>query len=367
MARTRHLRAARALLALALFALALPASASTVRLKELTSVQGVRDNQLFGYGLVVGLAGTGDTEQVIFTAQAVAAMLGRFGARIDKRDIRVRNVAAVMVTARLPAFARPGTRIDVNVGSMGNARSLAGGTLLLTPLSGPDGAVYAVAQGALQAGGTASRRSQPTSALLPEGATVEKAVATDLGKGPLVLQLRQHDFTTANRIATAINLSLKEPAARALDPAAVEVKVPTAFADNLVGLLAQLEILEVDADQRALVVVSERTGTVVAGERVRIRPVAVAHGGLQILIREQPATPPGSLPPHGRPWSGVPGPRGEDSSPESGRGALALAATGSVEELVKALNLLGATPRDLIAILEAMHAAGALDADLEVQ
>jgi flagellar P-ring protein precursor FlgI len=346
------------------------ASAAPVRVKELVDVQGVRENALFGYGLVVGLSGTGDSERVFFTSQSISGMLGRLGIRIDPKEVRVRNVAAVMVTARLPSFTRPGTRIDVNVSSMGNARSLAGGVLLISPLTGPDGIVYALAQGPVQAGGFEAhaagsqiQKNQPTSGTVPGGASIERAVTPDLEKAPILLGLRRPDFTTSLRIANAINENLKEEAAKALDPASIEVKVPPAFKGKVVGLLAQLEALEVDPDQRARIVVSERTGTIVAGQGVRIRPVAVAHGGLQIAVSQQPVV-------------SQPGPFSQGKTvankaatvdvKESTKTAVALPATTSVDDLVKALNLLGVGPRDLIAVLQAMKAAGALDADLEV-
>jgi flagellar P-ring protein precursor FlgI len=357
------------LAAILLFATA--ANASTVRLKELADVQGVRDNQLFGYGLVVGLAGTGDTEQVLFTSQAIAAMLGRFGARIDKKDIRVRNVAAVMVTAKLPPFARPGARIDVNVSSMGNARSLAGGTLILTALNGPDGAVYAVGQGPVQAGGFSAGgagssvvKNEPTSGNVPGGGLVEKPAPGSFGEGPIVFQLKNPDFTTASRVAQAVDKELGGEQARALDAASIEVKVSDGDKKDAVAFVARLEALQVEADQRAKIVVSERTGTVVLGEQVRIRPVAVAHGSLQIAVKESPAiSQPNAF---SRTGTTVNRSTADIEATESSKGAIALPATSSVQELVKALNLLGAGPRDLIAILEAMKAAGALDADLEV-
>jgi len=363
---------ATALLALALFT-ALPARAA--RLKELTDVQGVRDNEIYGYGLVVGLSGTGDSERVFFTQQSVAGMLGRLGVRVDPREVRARNVAAVMVTARLAAFARPGGHLDVTVASLGNARSLSGGVLLITPLSAADGQVYAVAQGAVQAGGYAAgaqgssvSRNTPTAGRVPGGGTVERAVLPKL-EGTLVLGLKRPDFTTASRVAAAVNKELGEGSARALDPAAVEITPPSGTEGDLVGLLAKVEALEVDADGRARIVVSERTGTVVAGDRVRIRPVAVAHGGLQVSISTTPVV-------------SQPGPTfGQNpntaartvvervatpAASEESRQAVALPATTTVEELAKALNLLGASSRDLISILQAMKAAGAFDAELEV-
>jgi flagellar P-ring protein precursor FlgI len=253
---------------------------------------------------------------------------------------------------------------------MGNARSLAGGVLLVTPLTGPDGAVYALSQGPVQAGGfdvTAAgsrvQKNAPTSGTVPGGGVVERLVAPDLEKQPVLLGLRRPDFTTALRIAEAINKSLGGEAARPLDPAAVEVKPPEAWKGKVVGLVAQLEALEVDPDQRARIVVSERTGTIVAGQGVRIRPVAVAHGGLSISVAQSPfVAQPGPMS-RGRT---VTGKTADVTATESGKTAVALPATSSVDELVKAFNLLGVGPRDLIAVLQAMKAAGAIDADLEV-
>ena len=348
-----------------------PATASAVRVKELVDVQGMRDNALYGYGLVVGLAGTGDTEYVFFTSQSISGMLGRLGIRIDPHDVRVRNVAAVMVTARLPAFARPGTTMDVSVASMGNARSLAGGVLLITPLTGADGQVYGLAQGPVQAGGieasafgSSYQKNQPTSGRVPAGATIERSVAPSLDKEKLTLGLKHPDFTTANNLVEVINKALGEEAAKAIDPAQVEIKVPAAYKGKAVGLLTKLETLEVQADDRARVVVSERTGTVVAGERVRIHPVAVAHGGLSISIQANPLVfQPNAFSQGGKT---VQTKQAQIDAKEKEKAVVALPATASVEDLTKALNLLGASPRDLIAILQAMKAAGALDADLEV-
>jgi flagellar P-ring protein precursor FlgI len=253
---------------------------------------------------------------------------------------------------------------------MGNATSLAGGVLLITPLTGADGIVYAVSQGPVQVGGYDARaagsfssKNQPTSGRVPAGATVEKAVAPDLGGRPLLLQLKRPDFTTASRIAAAIEGALGAGSAKALDPAAVEVAQAKDSKDS-VGLLAKIEALEVDADGRARVVVSERTGTVVAGERVRIRPVAVAHGGLTVSVHEQPLV---SQPnPFTQGTTATTTRVADVNAVEAQKPVVALPATASVEELVRALNLLGASPRDLVAILQAMKAAGALDADLEV-
>ena len=347
------------------------ASAASVRVRELTHVVGVRDNELFGYGLVVGLTGTGDTERVFFTSQSISGMLGRLGIRVDPAMVRSRNVAAVMVTARMPTFARAGGHMDVTVSALGNARSLQGGTLLFTPLQGADGEVHAVAQGPVQAGGYNAQSSgsmlqvnSPASGRVPGGGTVERPVVVDLGQGPLTLSLKSPDFTTASRIAQAVDGALGAGTARALDPAAVEVKVPEAFKDNVVGLLSQLEQLEVDAAGRAKVVLSERTGTVVAGEVVRLRPAAVSHGGLQIAIQQRPVvSQPGPL---ARAGTTVNQPVSTLTAREESRGVAALPAASTVQDLAKALNALGATPRDLVSILQALNAAGALDADVEV-
>ena len=359
-----------ALLALATAALVAPSPASAARIKDIADVVGVREIALYGYGLVVGLAGTGDTEQILFTQQSIAGMLGRLGIRIDPKDVRARNVAAVMVTAKLPPFARPGTRIDIAVSSMGNARSIAGGVLLVTPLTGGDGKVYAVGQGPVQVAGfdagftgASMAKNTPTSGRVPGGAVVERAITFDLATAPLTLALRRPDLTTASRVAAAVNQKLGAGTAKATDSAGISLTLPEAQKADPVAFLASIEALEVEADQRARVVVSERTGTVVAGEGVRIRPVAVSHGGLQVRIQSQPVI---SQPnPFGQ-GTTVQALQTQTQAAETGAGTVALPATSTVEDLAKALNLLGAGPRDLIAVLEAMKTAGALDAELEV-
>jgi flagellar P-ring protein precursor FlgI len=349
--------------------LSAPALAGKARLKELADVQGFRDNALVGYGLVVGLTNTGDTEQVLFTMQSMSGLLGRLGVRIDPHDIRSRNVAAVMVTGKLPTFARSGGTLDVTVSAMGNARSLQGGTLLFTPLSGADGVVYAVAQGPVQVGGfdvqgtyASVRKNSPSSGTVPGGATIEKSVIPTLGNGPLTLRLRRPDFTNAARITAAINGALGGAGAKALDAAAVEVAIPAG--QQPTELLAQLEALEIDADTRAKVVVSERTGTVVLGESVRLRPAAVAHGGLRVSI----STTFGVSQPNALATSAqtVVAPSQQADAKEEQRSAVKVPQASTVDELVTALNAIGAPPRDLIAILQALKAAGALDADIEV-
>jgi flagellar P-ring protein precursor FlgI len=371
--RRRH--GVRALLAAALFSLP-AAAAAGVRLKDLADVQGVRDNDLFGYGLVVGLNGTGDSDRILFIQQSVAGMLGRLGVRVDAQQVKARNVAAVMVTTSLPAFSRPGSHLDVSVASLGNARSLAGGILLITPLNAADGRVYAVAQGPVQAGGfevsgggSSTGKNTPTSGRIPDGATVERSVIPPLAGPTLLLDLRQPDFTTASRIAAAVRQALGGRGARALDSAAVEITVPDAFKADPVGLLAKLEVLEVEADGPARVVVSERTGTVIAGERVRIRPVVVSHGGLQVSVTSRPfvSQPGPSFSQEANPNARtITGQAVTPAASEESRALVALPATTTVQELAKALRMLGASARDLISILQAMKAAGALDAELEV-
>lgn len=344
------------------------AGAAPSRIKELVDVQGFRTNELLGYGLVVGLQGTGDTEQVLFTQQSVSGMLGRLGVRVDPRELRLRNVAAVIVTTRLQTFSRQGSRLDVTVSALGNARSLVGGTLLVTPLNGADGQTYALAQGPVQIGGYgaqfngfAQTKNTLTSGRVPEGGTVERSVIPSIGSGPIVLTLKRPDFTNAQRIATAISASLGEGAAKALDPAAVEVAVGEGTQPMM--LLSKLEAIEVEADLRAKVAISERTGTVVLGGQVRLKPAVVAHGGLKVTINTQTQVAQPAPFSVGQ-TATVRNSFGEVE--EENRKAVGIPATTSVDDLVKAINSLGAAPRELVAILQALKAVGALDADLEV-
>ncbi len=355
------------------------AVAAPVKARELIHVRGARDNMLYGYGLVVGLAGTGDTEQTLFSTQAVAGLLGRLGVRIDPRDIRVRNVAAVVVTAELATFVRPGSRIDVHISSLGNARSLQGGTLVMTPLQGPDGKTYAVAQGSVQvaafqvaSAGTTLTRNQPNSGNIPMGAIVERDVSPDLGQKNLVVSLRKPDFATAVRLGKAIEavIAAGQPMeglvskVTTLDAAAVEVQLAEAAVGRVPEILAAIEDVEVEAVQRARVIISDRTGTVVAGDGVRLRPVAVVFGDLEINVQSTPqVSQPGAFSQGG---TTVRTDQANVSSRESTTIA-ALPATATLGELVNALKLLGATSRELVEILQAIHSAGALDAELEVR
>jgi len=355
------------------------AQAAPVKARELINVRGARENMLYGYGLVVGLAGTGDSEQTLFSTQAVAGLLGRLGVRIDPRDIRVRNVAAVIVTAELPAFVRPGGRIDVHISALGNARSLQGGTLVMTPLQGPDGKTYAVAQGSVQvagfavaSAGTSVTRNQPNSGNIPMGGIVERDVSPELGKGGLVVSLRKPDFATAVRLGKAIasNAEAGKPLeglvgkVSTLDAAAVRIELPDTAAGRVPEVVALIEDLEIDAAQRARVVISDRTGTVVAGEGVRLRPVAVVFGDLEVNVQSTPSvSQPGGFAPGGRTVTTTQ----SDVTTSESTTIAALPATTTLAELVAALKLLGATPRELVEILQAIHSAGALDAELEVR
>ena len=346
------------------------AFAGKTRIKELTQVEGTRENELFGYGLVIGLGGTGDTERVFFTSQSLSGMLGRLGIRVNAQDVRSRNVAAVVVTARLATYARSGTRIDVTVASIGNARSLSGGVLLMTPLAAANGDVYAVAQGSVQVGGFEAmalgalvKKNQVTSGRVPSGGVVEKTFAPKVPDGPILVGLKHPDLLTAVRITAAIEQKFGAGTAKTMDQAGIEVTPPEAYKETPLNLLAEMETLEVEVDERARVVINERTGTVVAGENVRLRPAVVAHGGLQVTITTRPLI---SQPPAFSGGRTVIAPYTEVDAREQRAGAVALPATSTVEDLAKALNALGVTPRDMVSIFQALHAAGALDADLEV-
>lgn len=348
-------------------------TAHATRIAELCDVRGIRPNQLIGYGLVVGLGGTGDTGQAKFTIQSTAAMLRRLGATIDPKSIRTRNAAAVMVIATLPASANAGSRIDVVVSSMGNAKSVEGGTLLQTPLYGADRVVYAVAQGPLLIGGFAAgggnasvKRNQTTVGRVPMGAIVERPApsAPAVQDDTITLQLRAPSFVTSSRIATAINQELGEGAARAVDGGTVKVQITQEQKRDPVGLLARIQLLQVDADAPVRVVIDERTGTVVLGAGVQIAEVAIAQGGLTVQVQRTPLV---SQPnPFGRGKTAVVE-QTQVSATVEGGSVQHVRSTASLGEVVQALNLLGAKPRNLIAIFEALRAAGALTADLEVQ
>ncbi len=361
-----------ALLALGVLACAVSTATATSRIKDLANIEGIRQNQLIGYGLVVGLNGTGDTlNNVPFTKQSLQGMLERLGVNIRGQQIRTGNVAAVMVTANLPPFATQGTRIDVTVSAMGDSKSLLGGTLLVTPLLGADGNVYAVAQGALviggfQAEGQAAKvvRGVPTVGLLSNGAIIEREIEFSLaGLGHLRLALRNPDFTTAKRVAVAINDYMGSPVAEPLDPSTVQLSLPKKFPQNFVAMLTEIEQLQVEPDSAAKIVIDAADGVIVIGRDVRVSTVAVAQGNLTVTISESPqVSQPGPLS-RGRT---VVVPRTSVGVTEDGK-KFALVKEGvSLQEVVDGLNALGIGPRDLISILQAVKAAGAIQADIEV-
>jgi flagellar P-ring protein FlgI len=363
-----------AMLALAAWALAPSPVQAQARIKDIVAFEGVRDNQLVGYGLVVGLNGTGDDlKSAPFTRESLIGMLQRLGVSARDSDLDTKNVAAVMVTASLPPFARQGTRVDITVSALGDADSLLGGTLLVTPLLGADGEVYAVGQGSIAiAGFSAKGDSQsvtkgiPTTGRISNGAIVEREVNFKLGDLTSVkLSLRNPDLTTARRVANAINTFVGEPTARSTDPATVQVAVPAKYKGDVVGLLTDIEQLPVRADQIARVVIDERSGVIVMGESVRISTVAIAQGNLTIRITETPQV---SQPaPFSNTGNTQTVPRTDVQVQEDGERKLAVLPTGvTLQELVNGLNALGIGPRDMITILQAIKAAGALQADIEV-
>jgi flagellar P-ring protein precursor FlgI len=346
-------------------------AAPGIRIKDLTDVEGVRSNPVFGYGLVVGLLGTGDGTQAKFTIQSLANMLRNQGVNVPQETIRVRNAAAVMVTADLPPFARPGQRIDVLVSSIGDAKSLQGGTLLMTPLQGSDGQYYAVAQGAVSIGGAflggsgggSVQKNHPTAGRITGGAVVEREVAVDLASfASLRLLLHQPDFATAERVAGSINGDFGEQLAWAEDAGAVRLAFPTTLAGDPVALISRVEALVVRPDTAARVVINERTGTIVLGNDVRISTVALSHGNLTIDVRvDREVSQPGPFSDRGRT---VVVENESVSTVEEPDTVMTLEEGISVGELVNALNDMGATSRDMIAILQAMKAAGALHAEI---
>lgn len=348
-------------------------AAAASRIKDIVDVEGVRENQLIGYGLVVGLQGTGDSlNNSPFTKQSLQAMLERLGVNVRDATMRTNNTAAVMVTARLPPFAAQGTGIDVSVSALGDAKSLQGGQLLVTPLMGADGEVYAIAQGAIAVGGfevqgAAAKisRGVPTQGRIANGAVVERELNFKLAQLTTVrLSLRNPDFTTARRIAKAINNLYGTPIAEPTDPATVRLGMPPRFKGNIVDLLTDVEQLIVEPDLPAKVVVDEATGIIVMGQEVRVSTVAVAQGNLTVTITENPvASQPAPL----SNGQTVVLPRTQMSVNDGREQKLAVVRSGvTLQELVDGLNALGLGPRDLISILQAIKAAGALQADVEV-
>jgi flagellar P-ring protein precursor FlgI len=364
------------LIAVLLLFVPLPATSAGTRLKDLVSIEGVRDNQLVGYGLVVGLNGTGDKRGTIFSSQSLTNLLARMGVQIDPTAILVKNMAAVLVTANLPPFAQPGARIDITVAAIGDASNLQGGVLILTPLKAADGQVYAAAQGSVVTGGFVAGKgggggssqtvNHPTAGRIPNGAIIEKLAPSIAPEGRIKLQLRWADFTNASRVSGVINQRFgREGAqlARAENSALVSVDVPAEYKSRKVEFLGELEDLVIETDRPARIVVNERTGTIVMGKEVRIAPVAILQGTLTVEIQNvlnvsQPE-------PFSKGQTTVT-PEVKVTAKEEKTRNVVLKQGASVEELVRSLTAIGSTPRDIIAILQALKAAGALEAELEV-
>ena len=361
-----------ALLAVSMHVGCAGSASATSRIKDLVNIEGVRQNQLIGYGLVVGLNGTGDTlNNIPFTKQSLQAMLERLGVNIRGATIRTGNVAAVMVTANLPAFGTQGTRIDVTVSALGDAKSLMGGTLLVTPLLSADGNVYAVAQGSLAIGGFSAEgdaakitRGVPTVGRIANGAIIEREVDFALNRmGQVRLALRNADFTTAKRIASVINDFIGSQFAEPIDQSTVVITLPAKSAMNIVGFLTEIEQLQVEPDMPARIVIDERSGVVVISRDVRVTTVAVAQGNLTVTVSETPQV---SQPqPFSRGTTTVV-PRTRIGVQEDGKKLFVVKEGVSLQQIIDGLNALGIGPRDLITILQAIKAAGAIQADIEV-
>ncbi len=335
--------------------------AQAVRLKDIASVKGIRPNQLVGYGLVVGLDGTGDGNKSPFTGQALVNMLENLGVHVNQDDVKVKNVAGVMVTASLPPFLKNGQTIAVTLSTLGDAKSLQGGTLVATPLKGLDGKVYAIAQGAVSIGGfefdtgtnEKIQKNHLTVARIPDGGTVEREVSVSFeGKEEIVLHLSAPDFTTMSRAVDAIDEHLGGKFAKAKDSATVGITIPESYAGNEVGFMAAIENLEIEPDSAARVIIDERTGTVVMGKDVKIKELAVAHGNLSVQVsKNQQASTQNNF---------------NITARDQENKLVAIEPGVTLGDLVSALNGVGVTPRDLIAILQSIKAAGALDASLEI-
>jgi flagellar P-ring protein precursor FlgI len=361
-----------ALLAAVLIVMNPVGAGAASRIKDLANFEGVRQNQLIGYGLVVGLNGSGDTlNNIPFTKQSLTAMLERLGVNIRGQTLRTGNVAAVMVTANLPPFGTQGTRVDVTVSALGDSKSLQGGTLLVTPLLGADGNVYAVAQGSVAIGGFSAEgdaakvtKGVPTVGRISNGALIEREIDFALNRlGQLRMALRNPDFTTAKRIASAVNDFIGQQTAEPLDPSTVQLSIPPKYHGNVVELITEIEQLQVEPDLPAKIVIDERSGVIVMGRDVRVSMVAVAQGNLTVAITETPEV---SQPaPFSRGQTRVV-PRTQVGVTEDGK-KLAMIRDGvSLQHVVDGLNALGIGPRDMISILQAIKASGAIQADIEV-
>jgi flagellar P-ring protein precursor FlgI len=342
------------------------------RVKDIAGIKGARPNQLIGYGLVVGLNSTGDDDKTEFTFQSLTSMMKRMGIVVDKKKVDLDNVAGVMVTATLPSFTKVGTRIDVVVSSMGNAKNLQGGTLLMTPLSAPDGNVYAVAQGPLSTGGFAAggaagggvQKNHPTVGYIPGGAIIEKDLSLNLlEKNVMSLNLNNPDFTTCLRLTRVINMGLGEEFAQSVDAGTVEIKIPGEFRERLVEFISLVENLDIAPDAIAKVVLNERTGTVIMGENVRISTVAISHGNLSIIVKERERV---SQPLPFSEGETVVTPDTEITIKEEDSLLMVVPEGVNLREVVGGLNAIGVSPRDLISIFQAIRASGALQAELVI-
>ncbi len=363
----------KALILSMLFTFSFVTHASGARLKDISSLKGVRSNQLVGYGLVIGLNGTGDGTQTQFTTQSLVNMMERLGIHTLPEKVKVENVAAVMVTASLPPFSKMGSTIDVLVSSIGDAESLQGGTLVMTPLKGADNNIYAIAQGALLVGGFASSgaagggvsKNHPTVARIPGGALIEREIPFDFNSlKDITVALDHPDFTTALRVSDAINRSMQSISAIPVDAGTVKINIPENFGGNHVTLVASLEQIDIQPDQMAKIVISERTGTVIMGEKVMISPVAIAHGNLSVEIKEKKDV---SQPAPFSEGETVVTPDTEVNVSEEKNQLLVVSPEkADLGSLVKALNAIGVSPRDLITVFQAIKASGALQADLEI-
>ncbi|MFW6415544.1 MAG: flagellar basal body P-ring protein FlgI [Thermodesulfobacteriota bacterium] len=360
-----------ALFVACLSAFLLPATVEAVRLKNIASFSGARSNQLVGYGLVVGLSGTGDQRGSPYTIQSMTNMMENMGVRVDKEDIQPQNVAAVMVTADLSVSSEPGSELDVTVSSVGDAESLHGGVLLMTPLKGVDDKVYAIAQGPLtlgghSAGGEAAEETTnfTTVGTIPQGAVVERSVPYEFNEQDKIqIDLNVGGFTTVQRVVNSINRELSGKYAKPKTRSSLELEVPAKFSGNLIPLMAKLEQMQVNPDKRAKVVVDEKTGTIVLGSDVTLSPVAVAQGNLKVRVEERPQV---SQPAPFSEGETAVEPR-TDVEVEEEEKRLTMMEGTRLQELVEGLNAIGATPRDLISILRTLKSAGALHAQLEVQ
>ncbi|MCX7613883.1 MAG: flagellar basal body P-ring protein FlgI [Caldimicrobium sp.] len=353
-----------------LFTLLTPVVGLSVRLKDIMDIEGVRGNYLVGYGLVVGLKGTGDGDQTKFTVQSVVNMLEKFGIRVPKEQVKLKNVAAALVTAYLPPYVKSGQRVDVQVSALGDAKNLQGGTLLMTPLMGPDGKVYALAQGPVSIGGFAvagagaqAQVNHPTVGKVPNGAIIEREVPMeDLNSlEKVTISLKTEDFSTTLQVSEAINNYLRKRVANPVDMKTIELRVPENYRGRVVALLGEIGNLAIKPDIPARVVIDEKTGTVIIGENVRISRVAVAHGNLSVEVRETPEVV--QPLPFGR-GETVVAPRTEIAAKEERARIVVLEEGATLGELIRALNAVGATARELIAVLQAIKAAGALHGDL---